>query len=106
MREYLRGLIMDNADRNKLLVEYQKLLKRLDSAENWAMFDFYIHFRQILTDYSERSDDNSADKQKDNYERRVTCYNVSTTNEFSDKLFEQKDKRACANQNSKNTQNL
>ena len=30
-------LIMDNVDRNKLLLEYQKLLKRLDSAENWAI---------------------------------------------------------------------
>ena len=28
---------MDNVDRNKLLLEYQKLLKRLDSAENWAI---------------------------------------------------------------------
>ena len=28
---------MDNIDRNKLLLEYQKLLKRLDSAENWAI---------------------------------------------------------------------
>ena len=28
---------MDNIDRNKLLSEYQKLLNRLDSAENWAI---------------------------------------------------------------------
>ena len=28
---------MDNVDRNKLLLEYQKLLKRLDSAERWAI---------------------------------------------------------------------
>lgn len=28
---------MDNVDRNKLLSEYQRLLKRLDSAENWAI---------------------------------------------------------------------
>ena len=28
---------MDNIDRNKLLLEYQKLLKRLDSAEKWAI---------------------------------------------------------------------
>ena len=28
---------MDNVDRNKLLSEYQKLLNRLDSAENWAI---------------------------------------------------------------------
>ena len=28
---------MDNVDRNKLLLEYQKLLQRLDSAENWAI---------------------------------------------------------------------
>ena len=28
---------MDNIDRNKLLNEYQKLLNRLDSAENWAI---------------------------------------------------------------------
>ena len=28
---------MDNVDRNKLLLEYQKLLNRLDSAENWAI---------------------------------------------------------------------
>ena len=28
---------MDNVDRNKLLLEYQKLLKRLDSAEAWAI---------------------------------------------------------------------
>ena len=28
---------MENVDRNKLLLEYQKLLKRLDSAENWAI---------------------------------------------------------------------
>ena len=27
---------MDNIDRNKLLLEYQKLLQRLDSAENWV----------------------------------------------------------------------
>ena len=30
-------VIMDNVDRNKLLLEYQKLLKRLDSAERWAI---------------------------------------------------------------------
>ena len=28
---------MENIDRNKLLLEYQKLLKRLDSAERWAI---------------------------------------------------------------------
>ena len=28
---------MENVDRNKLLLEYQKLLNRLDSAENWAI---------------------------------------------------------------------
>ena len=28
---------MENIDRNKLLREYQKLLNRLDSAENWAI---------------------------------------------------------------------
>ena len=28
---------MDNVDRNKLLLEYQKLLDRLYSAENWAI---------------------------------------------------------------------
>ena len=28
---------MENIDRNKLLGEYQKLLERLDSAENWAI---------------------------------------------------------------------
>ena len=28
---------MDNIDRNKLLLEYQKLLNRLDSAERWAI---------------------------------------------------------------------
>ena len=28
---------MDNVDRNKLLLEYQKLLDRLSSAENWAI---------------------------------------------------------------------
>ena len=28
---------MDNVDRNKLLLEYQKLLNRLESAENWAI---------------------------------------------------------------------
>ena len=28
---------MNNIDRNKLLSEYQKLLNRLDSAENWAI---------------------------------------------------------------------
>ena len=28
---------MNNIDRNKLLNEYQKLLNRLDSAENWAI---------------------------------------------------------------------
>ena len=28
---------MDNVDRNKLLLEYQKLLDRLCSAENWAI---------------------------------------------------------------------
>ena len=28
---------MGNVDRNKLLNEYQKLLNRLDSAENWAI---------------------------------------------------------------------
>ena len=28
---------MDNVDRNKLLLEYQKLLQRLDSAESWAI---------------------------------------------------------------------
>ena len=28
---------MDNVDRNKLLLEYQKLLNRLDSAEKWAI---------------------------------------------------------------------
>ena len=28
---------MEDVDRNKLLLEYQKLLKRLDSAENWAI---------------------------------------------------------------------
>ena len=33
----IRGVIMDNIDRNKLLLEYQKLLKRLDSAESWAI---------------------------------------------------------------------
>ena len=27
---------MDNVDRNKLLLEYQKLLDRLDKAEIWA----------------------------------------------------------------------
>ena len=27
---------MDNVDRNKLLLEYQKLLDRLDKAETWA----------------------------------------------------------------------
>ena len=27
---------MDNIDRNKLLLEYQKLLDRLDKAETWA----------------------------------------------------------------------
>ena len=27
---------MDNVDRNKLLLEYQKLLDRLDKAEAWA----------------------------------------------------------------------
>ena len=27
---------MDNVDRNKLLLEYQKLLNRLDKAEAWA----------------------------------------------------------------------
>ena len=27
---------MDNIDRNKLLLEYQKLLDRLDKAEMWA----------------------------------------------------------------------
>ena len=30
-------VIMDNVDRNKLLLENQKLLKRLDSAERWAI---------------------------------------------------------------------
>ena len=33
---------MDNIDRNKLLLEYQKLLKRLDSAENWAIEHSFI----------------------------------------------------------------
>lgn len=28
---------MDNIDRNKLLLEYQKLLGRLDKAETWAI---------------------------------------------------------------------
>ena len=28
---------MENVDRNKLLLEYQKLLNRLDSAERWAI---------------------------------------------------------------------
>ena len=28
---------MNSIDRNKLLNEYQKLLNRLDSAENWAI---------------------------------------------------------------------
>ena len=28
---------MDNVDRNKLLLEYQKLLDRLDKAETWAI---------------------------------------------------------------------
>ena len=28
---------MNNVDRNKLLLEYQKLLDRLDSAERWAI---------------------------------------------------------------------
>ena len=28
---------MNNIDRNKLLLEYQRLLQRLDSAENWAI---------------------------------------------------------------------
>ena len=28
---------MDNVDRNKLLLEYQKLIKMLDSAERWAI---------------------------------------------------------------------
>ena len=28
---------MNDIDRNKLLNEYQKLLNRLDSAENWAI---------------------------------------------------------------------
>ena len=28
---------MNSVDRNKLLLEYQKLLQRLDSAENWAI---------------------------------------------------------------------
>ena len=29
--------MVNNVDRNKLLLEYQKLLNRLDSAENWAI---------------------------------------------------------------------
>ena len=33
----IEELTMDNVDRNKLLLEYQKLLKRLDSAERWAI---------------------------------------------------------------------
>ena len=28
---------MDNVDRNKLLLEYQKLLQRLEDAEKWAI---------------------------------------------------------------------
>ena len=40
MGKYLGGN-MDNIDRNKLLNEYQKLLDRLDSAENWAIKNKY-----------------------------------------------------------------
>ena len=32
---------MNSIDRNKLLNEYQKLLNRLDSAENWAIKNKY-----------------------------------------------------------------
>ena len=33
---------MENVDRNKLLLEYQKLLGRLDKAETWAREHCFI----------------------------------------------------------------